>query len=502
MAWIRSLLAANETRPAPVGVAVAVGLLVIVEAVLLALVFRGHGYDDPYITYRYAHNIANGLGFVYNPGDQTLSTTTPLYAILLAGMSLSGVSMPLLSNLLGCVGLAVSGVTFWRLGVLWNSPVVGLVGALLYPPFPLLITTLGSEMILTITLVLVGFLACAEQRYYLAAVLFAIATLTRADSLIAVGVAGVFVLHQHQFRWAQLPWRSGLLFILLLLPWCLFAWFYFGSPLPVTLAAKQRQGLMLISQSFIAGLSDQFWLYWSEPFYRLHIALAGGGLIWLVLRLHYWLLLVGWSMLYAIAYSLLGVTSYFWYYAPLVVGFITLVGLGVETLVKMLGYILRHQYTAQLVRRWQIAATALTVVLLLIPQIISLAAIAHHGDPRLPVYRAAGEWLRQTTPPQTRVATLEVGIIGYYAQRPMIDFAGLLQPQIAHQITIQSTYEDTAGWALYHFQPDYILLQTGLFPGFTQDSMFRQSCQPIEEFVFADARPPLIIYHCTHTEIP
>ena len=38
-----------------------------------------HVYDDPFITYRYAENLGEGLGFVYNPGERVLSTTTPLF---------------------------------------------------------------------------------------------------------------------------------------------------------------------------------------------------------------------------------------------------------------------------------------------------------------------------------------------------------------------------------------------------------------------------------------
>jgi hypothetical protein len=49
--------------------------------------------DDAYITYRYARNIATGVGFVYNAGERVLGTTTPAYTLLMAGLSrLSGYS--------------------------------------------------------------------------------------------------------------------------------------------------------------------------------------------------------------------------------------------------------------------------------------------------------------------------------------------------------------------------------------------------------------------------
>jgi hypothetical protein len=43
--------------------------------------------DDAYITFRYARNIASGVGFVYNAGERVLGTTTPAYTLLLAALS-------------------------------------------------------------------------------------------------------------------------------------------------------------------------------------------------------------------------------------------------------------------------------------------------------------------------------------------------------------------------------------------------------------------------------
>lgn len=45
--------------------------------------------DDAYITFRYARNLVEDAGFVYNPGEHVLGTTTPLYTLLLAGLSLA-----------------------------------------------------------------------------------------------------------------------------------------------------------------------------------------------------------------------------------------------------------------------------------------------------------------------------------------------------------------------------------------------------------------------------
>src|SRR5687768_8996504 len=58
-------------------------------------------YDDPFITYRYAMNLRDGLGFVYNPGERILSTTTPLYTLILATLGGVWQDLSTLSNVFG-----------------------------------------------------------------------------------------------------------------------------------------------------------------------------------------------------------------------------------------------------------------------------------------------------------------------------------------------------------------------------------------------------------------
>ena len=54
-------------------------VLIGMISVGLLITFSEWAYDDPFITYRYARNLLNGFGFVYNPGERILSTTTPLF---------------------------------------------------------------------------------------------------------------------------------------------------------------------------------------------------------------------------------------------------------------------------------------------------------------------------------------------------------------------------------------------------------------------------------------
>jgi hypothetical protein len=46
------------------------------------------------------------------------------------------------------------------------------------------------------------------------------------------------------------------------------------------------------------------------------------------------------------------------------------------------------------------------------------------------VHRAAAQWARDNTSPQARIASLDIGMLGYYSQRYVIDLGGLLDPSL------------------------------------------------------------------------
>ncbi len=116
-----------------------------------------------------------------------------------------------------------------------------------------------------------------------------------------------------------------------------------------------------------------------------------------------------------------------------------------------------------------VAAFALLFLLLMWPQVLSLramvTALRAEEPPRVvqtkvapsgrgdEVFRAVGEWLNINTPPEATVAANNVGIIGFYADREMIDFLGRLQPEVAQALQRRDLF-----YAIPHLLPDYIVL--------------------------------------------
>jgi hypothetical protein len=272
------------------------------------------------------------------------------------------------------------------------------------------------------------------------------------------------------------PWQALALFFALTLPWVFFAWDYFGSPLPVTLAAKQHQGSMDISQHFAAGLLTILNEY-AKPSYFLELGLAIPGAVFLVKRARHWALFLSWTILYFLAYSILGVSRYFWYYAPLVPGFITLVGLGMQWALEVVPGRQKKNFILSY-------APAALLVILFFFHTSGLAQMQQRPDNRLLIYRAVGEWLQEQTPPDAKVGTLEVGIIGYYSRRYMLDFAGLIQPEVSNQLMKNTTYEDAALWAVEQNPPDYLVLHEDSFPRLEKEYAAKY-CSPLKTFTGA-----------------
>ena len=447
------------------------------------VVFGRWAYDDPFITYRYAENIARGIGFVYNPGERVLSTTTPLFTLLLAALRPLPIPLPQLATFIGAVSLAVGGICLWDLCRSWQTPVVGWAGLLLYPLFLLLLTTLGSETPLYLAFCLSAFAFYARQRYAWTALCAALAVLSRADGILVPLILGIDYLARIR---RPIPWRPMALFVLLLIPWLVFAWAYFGSPFPATLTAKQHQGSMAISQKFAPGFVTIARGYATRWQYWLETGLAVVGVAFAVARKRAWLPFLAWPLAYFAAYTALGVSRYYWYYAPLVPGFIAAAGLGVEAVKVGL-------------RRAPVglALGGGLLLVLALAQGNDVLLLRQNPDRRYYIYREVGEWLRANTAPENTVGTLEVGIIGYYSQRPMVDFAGLIQPEVAEQLTPSATYADSADWAIRAYRPEYLALNPAWFPAL-MPTLVAPACEPRQTFSGASYGYPgeMVIYRC------
>ena len=73
-------------------------------------------FDDTYITFRYAQNLAHGFGIVWNPGGaHTEGYTNFLYMLLLAPFSALGCDLVVVSQCINVISVIVSAIVIWKI---------------------------------------------------------------------------------------------------------------------------------------------------------------------------------------------------------------------------------------------------------------------------------------------------------------------------------------------------------------------------------------------------
>ncbi|HHW85365.1 MAG TPA: hypothetical protein GX400_04055 [Chloroflexi bacterium] len=215
---------------------------IVASIALLTMALRlGYGprtVDDAFITFRYARNLAEGAGFVFNLGERVLGTTTPLFTILIAGfyqLRLEPTWMALLTTSLADAGTSI--LIFLIVHRLSRNLIAGWIGASLYSFSTGSITFSGGGMEtgLFVFLTMLSVYLFIQRQSLLAATSAALATLTRPEGAMVLLVMGCLYL----FRFHRIPWGMIGVSLSLGIPWVLFATFYFGSPFPQSMIAKE-----------------------------------------------------------------------------------------------------------------------------------------------------------------------------------------------------------------------------------------------------------------------
>ena len=424
-------------------------------------------YDDAFITYRMAANLASGHGFVYNPGEWHLGSTAALYGMLLAAFGwLAGPDrIPAISGVVSCASMFATGLMLPALGAADADPNeaargwrAGVAAGLLYAASPLLFVTFGGEMPFLLALVTGAFLAERRGRPALAAVLAALAAVTRPDGVLVIAA----VLATMAVRGRRWPWREGVLAAGVLLPFLVLAWHAYGTPLPSTLPAKLAQRDSGLWGTFSRGLIDWLRLFlWDATRPNLGFAPVTPPTLWLwiaagvaaIWRLRPLLPLLAWTAAFTVAYALLRVPFYHWYAAPAALGLCILGGAGLARAIEWLVSAVSRPDAA----RWPVPTMAVIAAALAIslPPLAALPRTSRLND-TVRLYIEAGHWLATQTRPRSRVGYYEIGYIGFYGGRPMVDSLGLIDPSVAPAVRVHDF-----GRAFREARPDYILEKPG-----------------------------------------
>lgn len=449
-------------------------MLVVALLVCAALAWPLRDYltDDTFIHLQYARHLAGGEGFVFNAGERVYGSTSPLWVVLLADAIAMGVDGLLASKVLGALATLGSLLLWYRLvSRTIGSPWVRVLSTVVWATHAWMSrwSLSGMETPLVVLLVLGGLVAFTSRepwgsRAALAGFLWSLAALARPECTLLLAFWGVLlVLDQGPVEGVRRALRGLWPAALVQVVWLGFARLYFGTFWPNTLAAKAAGGEgweyrleQVVRQGAIVGATDGALL-------ALLVALGLTALV----RGHRptprpWVRLLPWAwvVLVPVLYVVRGVPVLSRYLVPLLP---VLAWLAWRALDRALLDGRAAAPDPERRARFVLVVAAIVAVLAIAQNLVTWQRVVR---PQVESFSEGmrsslvpwGRWFAANTAPDAMVAAPDIGALGYYGDRRVLDLAGLVSPDMVPVLQRMPQERAVETFAFADFaRPDYLV---------------------------------------------
>jgi hypothetical protein len=443
--------------------------LIIILIVFVTIMMRGilvylsdFTSDDAFITFRYAENIASGEGFVYNQGERVLGTSTPLFTLILAFFSQIGLPIIWLARIVNIAADCLTGVLLFLLFRSYRFG-LGALAALFYVLFPRVIvwSVSGMETSLYVFFMAAGLYTYHRERFDLTGLFLALAFLTRMDGMIF----GLAILIDFVLRYKKFPTRMILISFVLVLPWLVFSFAYFGSPVPNSVPGKRA----LYAGSMWA--TPKWKIFWEFLFLKIKVGfplllLALAGVYRILVKAKSYSVIALWCIMYFLFFFFAQTRIHTWYYVPFYLGYMSLVAFGLYHIFEKGKDIWRRGLKLAGDKKVSFPGVNVLGIYILSVMVLSAGLIYLQQMVRTYSFRAAeqvalesihkqmGLWLVENTQPGDTVCAEDIGYLGYYSGRYILDQDGLISPQ-----AIPFNKEMNRLGLLKEYKPKYFLIR-------------------------------------------
>lgn len=430
------------------------GTLVLAFVVgYLSYLNRRFQLDDALIYQRYFRNFLDGHGLVFNLGERVNALTSPLFSYLSIATSYVVGNVALASVIISGATIFLALAVWWRVFSDASSPKAAISGVGFALLFPYLYVTFGMETCLFLLLLGLCLVLFEAGEYFWLAVAAALLVLTRPEGVfLLIALAGE---HYRQGR----PNPDRQIWILptaVLAAHFTFNWLYYGSPISDSATVKIIQGRSGFWGPWppIARVGYQLdWFFSGDrvraaALFFLAIFGAAGALRSTLFRVStlFLILLTG----FYVAFSL---PNYHWYYAPYYMIGLFWAGAGAVRLWR-----LARRLANPFVRGVATLVVAGFIMVLLAQGVADTLSTIRRSSASHP-YRQIGEWLVDNSNGDASVAAMEIGFLGWYSNRYLIDIVGLVTPENARFLA-----KGRYGAWLDHSDPDYIVTHNPRWP--------------------------------------
>jgi hypothetical protein len=455
-----------------------VKLLIIVSLPLIILIFYlnvvnhfNYTPDDSYIYAQFAKNIVNGNGFAFNAGEPTYGITSPLWTMIISISGVFGTDFILSAKVIDVLFASLAILVFFLFAnQVLNNYLVALLATLAFSMNAWFIrwSATGMETSLAVLLLLLTFYYCYKNEYLISFFFAALLYLTRPETIILPGLIliDIYLSSIHKKLVFKKIVVSSFLFLIIVLPWFVYAKLNFGTFIPNTALAKAAFGLRI--DDFLWTVTDLFKTLLVTESVTLAIVMVG---IFLMLYLIFrrqnppyvkkaaieWLIghfvplfwLIGFVLLYICTQANI-ISRYLLLIIPVIIIY------SYSFLISILEQLKKSKY-------FYTAILALTIIIVLQNQVI----FKNYVKPSINSFTSGmsdcfipiGSWLKQNTPEDAVVFTPDIGAIGFYSDRKICDGAGLVSPEILEFIRQGFNYQNIMDQKLYRkvCDADYVI---------------------------------------------
>lgn len=436
--------AARTRLAAPAAIAVAaVAAGVLYLAVSASAGVWGFALDDAWIHQTYARNLAQIGQFAFVPGVTSSGSTSPLWTLLIALGYKLGLDFKLWTYGLGIAFLAATALGAFHLatrllpGRQWAALIAGLGCALEWHMVWAAVS--GMETILFTALSVWLLVACCDyvaapglKQATLSGLAAGLLVLTRPEGSLLAGLAALAVAASLDWRkpgvWGQAAAAAAALAIFIL-PWMAFNYAASGTLMPNTFYAKQREYAVMLAALSLPQRAARVAL---APLVGAQVMLVP-GLVSLLAQIRgsrAWPIAcagLAWIAAHLATYALfLPVTYQHGRYEMTIIPM--LIVLGVCGTARWLEPALRSANLGpRVIGRAAALAAAVTLA-----AFVLIGARAYATDVSIIEGEMVGaaRWLAGEAGPGDVIAAHDIGAIGYFTRRPLIDMAGLVSPEV------------------------------------------------------------------------
>jgi hypothetical protein len=408
-------------------------------------VYRSMTKDDTFIFLQFVRNMLEVNGMSFNPGDPTYGFTSVLWLGLLYVAGLLGQDLVLTAKVLSFLFGLLSIIAFyWLAKDLLESPVYYNAAAFAWAINPMFVNIAfsGMETTLATFLVLVGLVVHfrergSDRKWLLAPVILALCYLTRPEFLLLLllWILDIWVNGQRGLAVRRTVF-AALTFGLIIGSWLAVAFVNFGTIVPNPVVIKSLQAAQdyeygYIIKRFLAmfgsiHLADviiivmSLFILVTAERSRASAAAGAGSLR---SEMFLWLWVAGVLASYLVQQVAVS-PRYFLIISPV----LTL--LAWKQLAKASGVEIGRRY-------WGNYGVALVLGLFVVQSIIATVFIyyPHTGtyNNKDELLKDIASWLSIHSAPGSSVASVDIGILGFFSNRRIVDLTGLINPDIVNR---------------------------------------------------------------------